>query len=245
MVDSTGVPTAIRNAGGTPAVIFDLIVVAVRSEQWPEAGAFRSRGRCYSWNRFAADPDHHSANDSAQYAVPIIGVSDRFLRSRGLHAVQTDLAIKLVLELFSAAGLRQIRDAIQLTSAKQSGRVSKVVQGFLDRFDLYESTIDRVIAFLQGRDATLVHRIAGRTYLPEGERFRSLDVFVGDDEGDDPMAWAFGALGVQDRAKHLATLYLSDLADVLKEPSIRGSNLSGTLNHSLPVSPHSIRWRKR
>ncbi len=122
-----------------------------------------------------------------------------------------------MLELFSATGLRQIRDAIQLTSAKQSGRVSKVVQGFLDRFDLYESTIDRVIAFLQGRDATLVHRIAGRTYLPEGERFRSLDVFVGDDEGDDPMAWAFGALGVQDRAKHLATLYLSDLADVLKD----------------------------
>ncbi len=40
---------------------------------------------------------------------------------------------------------------------------------------------------------------------------------MGDDEGDDPMAWAFGALGVQDRAKHLATLYLSDLADVLKD----------------------------
>ena len=31
------------------------------------------------------------------------------------------------------------------------------------------------------------------------------------------MAWAFGALGVQDRARHLATLYLNDLADVLRD----------------------------
>ena len=31
------------------------------------------------------------------------------------------------------------------------------------------------------------------------------------------MSWAFGALGVQDRARHLATLYLNDIADVLRE----------------------------
>jgi hypothetical protein len=35
--------------------------------------------------------------------------------------------------------------------------------------------------------------------------------------GGDPLAWAFGALGVQDRARHLATLYLNDLADVLRD----------------------------
>ena len=29
--------------------------------------------------------------------------------------------------------------------------------------------------------------------------------------------WAFGALGVQDRARHLATLYLNDIADVLRD----------------------------
>ena len=31
------------------------------------------------------------------------------------------------------------------------------------------------------------------------------------------MAWAFGALGIQDRARHFATLYLNDVADVLRE----------------------------
>jgi hypothetical protein len=73
-----------------------------------------------------------------------------------------------------------------------------------------------VVAFLQGRDATLAHRICSRSFLPEGPRFDSLAVYV-DPDGGDPMAWAFGALGVQDRARHLATLYLNDLADVLRE----------------------------
>ena len=36
------------------------------------------------------------------------------------------------------------------------------------------------------------------------------------EEGGDPLAWAFGALGVQDKARHIATLYLNDLADVLR-----------------------------
>jgi hypothetical protein len=64
------------------------------------------------------------------------------------------------------------------------------------------------------RDAGAPHR--SRAFLPEGPRFDSLDVYV-DPDGGDPLAWAFGALGVQDRARHLATLYLNDLADVLRE----------------------------
>ena len=38
-----------------------------------------------------------------------------------------------------------------------------------------------------------------------------------DEDGGDPLAWAFGALGTQDRARHLATLFLNDLADVLRD----------------------------
>ncbi len=39
----------------------------------------------------------------------------------------------------------------------------------------------------------------------------------GGEEGGDPLAWAFGALGVTDRARHFATLFLDDIADVLRE----------------------------
>src|SRR5690606_18259585 len=90
------------------------------------------------------------------------------------------------------------------------------VQSFVAQCARYLATIGPVIAFLQGRDSTLAHRIVSRNFLPEGPRFATLDVYV-DDEGGDPLGWAFGALGLHDRAKHLATLYLNDLADVLRD----------------------------
>ena len=139
-----------------------------------------------------------------------------FLRSRGVDAVQDDLALKLVLRLFSANGLERIRGQIAPTSHKQS---SAGVQNFCEEFDQYHSTIDRTIAFLQGRDSTLAHRINSRSFLPEGPRFETLDVYDSDDENGegDPLSWAFGSLGMQDKARHFATLYLSDIADVLRE----------------------------
>jgi radical SAM superfamily enzyme YgiQ (UPF0313 family) len=134
-----------------------------------------------------------------------------FLRSRGVDAVQEDLALALILRLLSADGLRRIREHID-AAPERSDRVA----AFVEQFDRYRSTITPTIAFLQGRDPTLAHRIASRGFLPEGPRFETLDVYV-DDDGGDPLAWAFGALGVQDRARHFATLYLNDIADVLRD----------------------------
>jgi tripartite-type tricarboxylate transporter receptor subunit TctC len=119
-----------------------------------------------------------------------------FLRSRGFDAVQEDLALALVLDLLSPEGLDRLRE--HATGAH-----------FVEHFAQCRETIGPTIAFLQGSDPTLAHRIASRRWLPEGARFRSLDVYVADEDGGDPLAWAFGALGLQDRARHLATLYLN------------------------------------
>ncbi|MEN3113184.1 B12-binding domain-containing radical SAM protein [Uliginosibacterium paludis] len=136
-----------------------------------------------------------------------------FLRAQGFQAVQEDLAIALVLRLFSGEGLARIRTVAQRLPAKQR---SEPVRFFLEHFDRYAATINPVIAFLQGRDSTLAFRICGRMYLPEGTRFAALDGYLAGDD-DDPLGWAFGSLGLQDRARHLATLYLNDLADVLRD----------------------------
>jgi hypothetical protein len=127
--------------------------------------------------------------------------------------VQEDLALALVLRLLSPAGLARSRPTWTRCPPKTH---SPAVQAFLASSRATAPPSAPAIAFLQGRDATLAHRIASRAFLPEGPRFASLDVYV-DDEGGDPLAWAFGALGVQDRARHLATLYLNDLADVLRD----------------------------
>ncbi len=138
-----------------------------------------------------------------------------FLRSRGVDAVQEDLALALILALLSRDGLLAVRDEILARQPAHKPHTERVA-AFLAQFDQYLATLPGVIAFLQDRDPTLAHRIAGRAFLPEGPRFASLDAYV-DDDGGDPMAWAFGALGVHDRARHLATLFLNDIADVLRE----------------------------
>ena len=140
-----------------------------------------------------------------------------FLRSRGIAAVQEDLALALVLRLFTAAGLQAVQArALALDEADRSASV----HAFLDQFAAYRATIGSVIRFLQGGDSTLAHRIAARGLLPEGPRFAALDAYHDADlggEGGDPLAWAFGALGTQDKARHIATLFLNDLADVIRD----------------------------
>ena len=138
-----------------------------------------------------------------------------FLRSRGFDANQIDLSIALALELFSLEGIVDIHGQV---SALPRGGHTATTRFFLEHFESYRSTISPTIRFLQGRDPSLAHRIASRHYLPEGPRFASLDHYVDSRSNQgDALDWAFGALGLQDRAKHIATLYLNDLADVIRD----------------------------
>lgn len=136
-----------------------------------------------------------------------------FLRSQNIEAQQADLALALMLKLFSKDGLLDVRKKVEKILPKK--RTPQVAL-FDATFDRYFTTITPTINFLQGRDSTIGHRICSRNFLPEGERFAPLEAYV-DDDGGDPLAWAFGALGMQDRARHLGTLYLNDIADVLRD----------------------------
>lgn len=158
-----------------------------------------------------------------------------FLRSRGVPAFQEDLALALVLRLLSRGGLGQLLDSAQ---AVPEAKRSDTLHTFINEHTRYLATIDRVIAFLQGRDSTLAHRINTRGYLPEGPRFVTLDAYP-DDESGDPLAWAFGSLGLQDRARHLATLYLNDLADVLRQ-AVDGRFEFVRYAESIAASQHSF-----
>jgi hypothetical protein len=136
-----------------------------------------------------------------------------FLRSRGFEAVQDDLALSLVLSFFTPEGLSEIHTKVLEVPEEYR---SASLNYFLDYFEDYRATIAPTIRYLQGKDKTLSHRINSRGFLPEGPRFAVLDTY-GDDEIEDPLAWAFGALGSDDKARHLATLYLNDLSDVLRD----------------------------
>jgi radical SAM superfamily enzyme YgiQ (UPF0313 family) len=136
-----------------------------------------------------------------------------FLRSRGIDAHQDDLALSLVLSFFSKKGLAEVHQAaLAITEENRSATINF----FLDYFEDYQGSIEPTIKYLQGGDSTLSHRINSRFFLPEGPRFQALDSYDDDGSGDS-LAWAFGALGAEDRARHLATLYLNDLSDVLRD----------------------------
>ena len=82
---------------------------------------------------------------------------------------------------------------------------------FLESIGLKEQArlIEPVKRFLRGQDDTLGPRIANRSLLPEGKRFGQLD--------EDNLEWSFGVSGTTDKAMHLATLFIEDIADYIRE----------------------------
>ena len=133
-----------------------------------------------------------------------------FLEKLGYPAVQDDLGLKLVLRLLSGDGLEKIKTNILARAATEPDLLrDDSIRFFLDAYPAYVRTVGPVISFLQGKDPTLAHRIAARTLLPEGPRFQSVEA--------EDLAWAFGLMGTQDQAKHLASLYVDDLTDVISK----------------------------
>ncbi len=125
-----------------------------------------------------------------------------FLNTKNISAFQADLGIEVTLAMFSHAGLVSLFEAIDKTAtwSENAQRILALQQDYID-------TIDSVIAFLQGKDPTMAHGIAKRNLLPEASRFAQLD----------DLDWAFGSMGLQDKAKYLATMYLEDLSDLIME----------------------------
>ena len=127
-----------------------------------------------------------------------------FLNTKAISSTQADLGIEVILELFSKEGLS---DLFAHTVVKQTAELSFNVQRIIALKEDYLKTIDSVIAFLQGKNPTLAIQICQEDYLPEASRFAQLE----------ELDWAFGAMGTQDKAKHLATLYLEDISDFIVE----------------------------
>ncbi len=126
-----------------------------------------------------------------------------FLNTKNIDAFQIDLGIEVILELFSKNGLTKLFKFAALQSktvSKNSKRIASLQQD-------YVKTVDDVMLFLQGQNQTLAYQICNTDFLPKASRFKNLD----------DIDWAFGVMGFQDKAKHLATLYLEDLSDFIVE----------------------------
>ncbi len=122
-----------------------------------------------------------------------------FLNTRGITSFQADLGIEVIIKLFSRSGLTLLFD--ELETKTQNNELAII----LSQRNNYIQTIDAVISFLQGKAPTLAHRIANGGFLPEGNHFKQIE----------DIDWAFGIMGVHDKAKYVATMYLEDISDII------------------------------
>ncbi len=124
-----------------------------------------------------------------------------FLNTKSISAFQMDLGIEVILQLFSKKGISSLIPKEEIEDYSENS------QRIFALKDEYIKTIDSVISFLQGNNPSMARQICSGNFLPEASRFGQLD----------DMEWAFGTMGMQDKAKHLATLYLEDLSDFIVE----------------------------
>lgn len=113
-----------------------------------------------------------------------------------------DLGIEVILQLFSKQGLEDlfVVSGVNFQTSDNSKRIFSLKEEYI-------KTVASVVSFLQGNNPSMARQICSVNFLPEASRFAQLD----------DMEWAFGTMGMQDKAKHLATLYLEDLSDFIVE----------------------------
>lgn len=124
-----------------------------------------------------------------------------YLRGKGYEVAQHDLGIELIHLIYTKEFLSQ------LFTETENLKMSKKTRRVFASHPTYIACVENVIRFLSGKDLSLSERIANRTLLPEGPRF--------DNIGD--LEWAFGTSGTVDAAKHIATLFIEDIADYIRE----------------------------
>jgi len=126
-----------------------------------------------------------------------------FLKLHGHDVFQADLGIELINKIFSREGFQEL-----FARAKNTDKgISRNSLRIINNEQHYLQTVDQVMDFLQYRDNTLAQRLCSDAFLPRASRFDQLP----------DLEWSFGSIGVNDRARFLATLYIEDVGDLIKD----------------------------
>lgn len=124
-----------------------------------------------------------------------------FLEEHGVHTDQCDLSIELFLKVFSKDFILRV---FQEAEANKSYEFPMVWEQRED----YIAKVDFVVAYLKKQEVTSAYQILHKEFLPQAHR-REKSV-------QEDLDWAFGNLGVLDKAKHMATLFVEELGDFIR-----------------------------
>jgi hypothetical protein len=125
-----------------------------------------------------------------------------FLQQKGVRVWQVDLGIELINRLFTSTELSKVFVAVRAMPS-----ISESAKRVLAQKEAYLARIDYVMAFLKNPDTVTALMLVKQGFLPQGAHFNN----------DADEEWAFGVMGTTDKAKRMATLFLLDIAEFIRD----------------------------
>jgi tRNA A37 methylthiotransferase MiaB len=123
-----------------------------------------------------------------------------FLDVKGVETDQCDLSVELFNVLFTKKNIKRIFNEVKNQQDIQLPLIWEQREDYINK-------VDTVIGFLKKHETTTAYQVLHDSYLPKAHRFEKLE---------DDLTWAFGNLGILDKAKHYATLFVEELGDFIK-----------------------------
>lgn len=133
-------------------------------------------------------------------AYPATAYLKGFLETHDISVPHCDLSIELFTAVFSSAFLRDIFEEAQELENNHYPEVSRMKAQYI-------SCVDLVISFLQKHDLETAKRILKTDFLPAGHRLVQVNTKI---------KWANGSIGIIDKAKHHATLFIEEIGDFIQ-----------------------------
>ena len=133
-------------------------------------------------------------------AYPATAYLTGFLQEKGVSVNQCDLSIELFNNLFTKDFITKIFNEAENNNSLEFNLVWQQKESYIDK-------VETIISFLQNHEVTKAYQILSYGFIPKSHRFEKLE---------DDLDWAFGNLGILDKAKHFATLFIEELGDFIK-----------------------------
>ncbi|MFY9243129.1 MAG: radical SAM protein [Polaribacter sp.] len=132
-------------------------------------------------------------------AYPATAYIKGFLGSKNVKATQMDLSIELFTAVFTKDFISAIFKQAEMLGNNDFPLVNQ-------QKDAYINKVDVVMNYLRVQEVTAAYQIAQKHFLPQGHRIIKLK---------NNLTSEFGTLGILDKAKHLATLFVEELGDFI------------------------------
>lgn len=133
-------------------------------------------------------------------AYPATAYLKGFLDSKGVKVTQMDLSIELFTSIFTEEFIDAIFKQAELLENYDFPLVWKYKEDYIAK-------VETVMNYLRVQEVTAAYQIVHKDFLPQGHRRAKLQ---------NDLSSEFGKLGILDKAKHVATLFVEELGDFIQ-----------------------------